>query len=154
MLCEIWFVCWGKVQGPAFVGESWVCVGSLLLDENMNICFGNVVGYHIILCDGREMVEGCVIILVAFDPNPINFDGKLLEFCSDVTKKIKIRLLGFEGLCTRDCVQCQFAVKTHHNGSFGEVVLIAESLQLSVSGLTSPFTTVCVWLIFFLCFGS
>ena len=47
-----------KVQGLAFIAELWFGVGNLLLDENMKICFGNVVDYHIVLCNAREVVEG------------------------------------------------------------------------------------------------
>ena len=47
-----------------------------------------------------------MVILVAFDPDPFDCDRKLSEFRSDVTKKIEVRLLGFEGLCARDCVEC------------------------------------------------
>ena len=39
-----------------------------------------------------------MVILVAFDPDPVDCDGKSMEFRSNVTKKIKVGLLGFERL--------------------------------------------------------
>ena len=41
-----------KIQGPAFVRESWVGVGDLLLYEYLNVCFGYVIGDDIVLGDG------------------------------------------------------------------------------------------------------
>ena len=43
-------------------------------------------------------MEEDVVILVAFDPDPVDFYRKSMEFRSDVTKKIKVGLLRFEGL--------------------------------------------------------
>ena len=47
-----------------------------------------------------------MIVLVTFDPDPFDCDRKSSEFHSEVTKKIKVRLLGFKGLCAGDCFEC------------------------------------------------
>ena len=41
------------------------------------------------------MFEAGLIILVAFDPFPVDLDRKSAEFCSNVTKKIEVGLLEF-----------------------------------------------------------
>ena len=76
----------------------------LLLYENLDICFCYVVGNDVVLGYGGELLKGCVVVLVAFDPDPFDCDRKLSEFRSDVTKKIEVRLLGFKGLCAGDCL--------------------------------------------------
>ena len=60
----------------------------------VRVDFGNVVGYDVILCNGGQRLELGLIILVAFDPHPLDFDGKSKEFGSNVTKKIEVWLLG------------------------------------------------------------
>ena len=76
------------------------------MDEDLDVCFCYVVGYDVVLDCGGELFEGCVVVLVAFDPDPFDCDRKSSEFCSDVTKKIEVRLLGFERLCAGYCFEC------------------------------------------------
>ena len=60
----------------------------------IRVDFCNVVDNDIILCNGGQRLELGVIVLVAFDPHPFDFDGKSEEFGSNVTKKIEVWLLG------------------------------------------------------------
>ena len=66
-----------------------------LTKEMLDIDLGNVVGNHIVLGNSRKLFKAGLVVLVAFDPFPVDFDRKSTKFCSIVTKKIKVRLLGF-----------------------------------------------------------
>ena len=70
-----------------------------------------------------------MVILVAFDPDPFDCDRKSEEFRSDVTKKIKVRLLGLKGLCAGYCFECGFAVESDCDGSGAEFVFVAKCLK-------------------------
>ena len=85
-----------EVYGPSFIRESWVGVGGISADEVVDIGFGYVVCYDIVLCHRGEQMEEGLIILVAFDPNLVDCDWKSYEFGANDTKKIEVRLLGFE----------------------------------------------------------
>ena len=82
-----------KVEGPTFVGESGVGVWCVIVKKMVGIDFCNVVGNDIVLGHGGQGMELGLIVLVAFDPYPFDFDWKSKKFGANVTKKIEVGLL-------------------------------------------------------------
>ena len=51
-------------------------------------------------------MEGCVVVLVAFDPFPVDCNRESIEFHLNVAKEIKIWLVGLQGLGAGYGVNC------------------------------------------------
>ena len=56
-----------------------------------------------------------MIVVVAFDPYPVHLEKESIEFCSNVTKQIKVLLLGFQRLGARNRVNGRLTVKANGN---------------------------------------
>ena len=60
-------------------------------------------------------MKGSLVILAAFDPYSVDSDRESIEFCSDVTKKIEVRLLRSQGLGPRSGVDGRLSIKANGN---------------------------------------
>ena len=60
-------------------------------------------------------MKAYLVVLVAFDPYPVHLEKESIEFCSNVTKQIKVLLLGFQRLGARNRVNGRLTVKANGN---------------------------------------
>ena len=65
----------------------------VIAKEMVDVAFCDVVGNDIVLGIGGQGMKLGLIILVAFDPHPFDFDRELEKFGTNVTKKIEVGLL-------------------------------------------------------------
>ena len=93
LFVEVCLFVGSKVEGPTFVRELGVGVECVIVKKMVGIDFCDVVGNDVVLGDGGQGMKLGLIILVAFDPHPFDFDRESEKFCTNVTKKIKVGLL-------------------------------------------------------------
>ena len=92
------------------------------MDQVLTVCFGNVIGYDVVLFGWLQILELCTVILMSWNPEPVNGYGEATDFGAYVTKKVMIWLTRVEGVFLLDGVNGRLAVKSDSNGSCMYVV--------------------------------
>jgi hypothetical protein len=66
-------------------------------ETSVQTVFGNIVSAYVVLGQSDELMEGSVLVLMAFNPLPRDGEGAFLDLGLDITKQVKVSVTSSEG---------------------------------------------------------